>query len=205
MLTCICHGLQGEGTSLDSSADPTLREDILSTLYGGHLHVNGHEGKGENGEGEEEEEEAAESKVAEAQQGEEEKDAQEKEESKENDIHATAQGRAEDEVEEEEDDDEDHYDKREDDSGGKGEAAPAKPDKAGSAVCMSRKPVCCGMTFHTESALREHFRLSHPTQSFRAHMDSLAAGDTLLASRRPRVRTTKNGLQRVVATGRSPR
>jgi hypothetical protein len=193
--------LQGEGTSLDSSADPTLREDILSTLYGGHLRVNGHE---EAGEDDKEEEEAAESGVGEGQQEEEPEVVVEKEESKENNAHVTTHGKTEEDEEEVDDDDERHDGKHEEDSVSKEEPAPAKPDKAG-AVCMSRKPVCCGMTFHTESALREHFRLSHPTQSFKAHMDSLAAGDTLLASRRPRVRTNKNGLQRVVATGRSPR
>ena len=260
--------MSGGESGLDSSADPTLREDILSTLYGatqlaasvggggsGGIGLNlsadrnGHEemvvgadsssdpvespalappsnGTSSAGAGvgagavaapqnaEEANEEGAEEEEGEDEHGE---DGGERlAESKESHLGSNGHAKevAEGEVDEEEAEEEEAHDgdaatvttadkaveegKSEKRAGAAGDRALSRREEP---VCMSRKPVCCGMTFHTDSALKEHYDLTHPSQTLKS--PHAAATETLLSSRRPRHRPRhKNGLHRLVSTGR---
>ena len=77
------------------------------------------------------------------------------------------------------------------------EASTSSPVAESALMDRSRKPVCCGMTFHTDSALNEHYSLNHPTPLLR-HSQA-TTDETMLAARRPRSRLQREGNNHLVA------
>ena len=237
--------MSGGESGLDSSADPTLRDDILSTLYGatqlaaavgagggvslnlpadrnGHEEVAADSGTSNSTSDPGESPAlapststsagATASQVAEEanEEGEEEGEGGEERLAGNKETHLSRNGHTKEAEEEEEEEAEKEHEEAaavtaEKDEDGQGEKTAAASERVLSRreepVCMSRKPVCCGMTFHTDSALKEHYDLTHPSQTLKS--PHAAATETLLSSRRPRHRPRhKNGLHRLVSTGR---
>lgn len=215
--------LSGADASMDSTADPTLRQDILSTLYGAaHLASTGVavsssfpngvntttsspapeaalcETSPNNRLGTEEaddkmsDESAGEEKSETAVDGQVVLDGNEKMKLNNNGYNNEEYAVVAEEDVEEEQIEED------------GEPVTTAAESRGSFrredMPMHRKPVCCGMTFHTESALKEHYKLRHPSQI--VPKAARPVPEALLSSRRHRSHRHKNGLQRLVTTGR---
>nr|KAG5692712.1 hypothetical protein BaRGS_008575 [Batillaria attramentaria] len=222
--------LSGSETGLDSNTDPTLRDDILSTLYSasqlatGALVLQSSSPMNQHESGAKPEAdpasaaacEEAESEVTGDDVGDD--DDQSKEDGNNEDGNDRSQdqssttvpddklcmsnGYARDPAEEDDDDEQDQEADEAGDEGGIGGGGGRVYHRG--EMTMARKPVCCGMTFHTEAALKEHYDLRHPSQTPALKSPHPAVPDTLLANRRPRNRNRnhRNGLHRLITTGR---
>lgn len=196
--------LSGSDAGLDSKTDPTLRDDILSTLYGvSHLNndqlaistnlLNGQETKfgtdhlahsvsAVSGS-------ATDTRIysRSSMESENEENIEENVARKENGTFCLSNGykKEKDEMGKEDDEGEEEGEDDEDEEESDTQENSTVHGYRLEEVTISRKPVCCGMTFHTEAALKEHYKLRHPTQGPKL---ALPAPDMLLPARRQRSR-----------------